>query len=50
MAWELPRVQTVYRCNLQFVQVVQKTIIVQIAYTSVMEQSPLKWNGRDCDS
>ena len=32
------------------VQVTQKSIIVQSAYTSTIEWSLLKWTGRDCDS
>jgi len=32
------------------VQVVPTTIIMQSAYTSVIERSLLKWNGHDCNS
>jgi len=60
-AWQLPRVQTVYGCNVtaiaishssslvRAILVVLTKIVVQSAYTSVIERSLLKWNGRDCD-
>ena len=62
-AWQIPRVQTVYGCNITVIVISHSTrqywisardtifpaVRMGSACTSTIERSLLKWNGHDCD-